>query len=206
MKRNRIGLILTAIVFGCSESVTDSRQTVRGESSQPVAASDDENSYEEYLAKKEAAARQSSLCRPNEAVLFDCEFDGGSRASVCGEAAPNQGKRGRYKSGTEKHVEFEYPNARSRPDDQLLSSSQGWAGGGESRFGFNSDGRTYEVYTRSVRTKFDDGRFGTDVESGIRVQASGRLISRRICSKTPVPVDLYRAKEFIPTGQHEAVK
>jgi hypothetical protein len=141
------------------------------------------------------SARMPGFCAVGETELFGC-MAGSKAVAVCTRGAAVQ-----YRYGPPGRPELVYPATPGA--GSLYAASAAFSGGGEAQIGFTRGITRYVVYSRVVRTTFDaSGRNDPKFEAGVFVQAGGKLVSDRRCTRpADAAVDVTEAVRLLPPGE-----
>lgn len=136
-------------------------------------------------AAPSAAAQQAAVavaCAADETPIFSCKFADGKRVAVCGAGAG----KGRYRFG-------------SAAPELALSGGQYaytmYSGGGEGQIAFENGDTRYIVFSRMVRTGFDEDGNKPAISDGIVIERAGMFQQVRVCDDPDVqPIDVNAAQ------------
>ncbi|AOL95333.1 hypothetical protein BG023_112421 [Porphyrobacter sp. LM 6] len=124
-------------------------------------------------ALAEEVARQKRIhqaaCKPDETPIFTCTFADGKRVAVCGAGE----WLGYYRfGGATPELELsggKYANAM-------------YSGGGEDQIAFDNGDTRYIVFSRMVRTGWDDeGHNVPAISDGVVIERAGKFAAIRLC-------------------------
>lgn len=131
----------------------------------------------------------AAACKAGETPVFTCKFADGKRVSVCGTAP---GK-----------AEFRF-GGEGKPELVLSGGRNAYAmysGGGESQLAFDNGDTRYIVFSRMVRTGFDENGNAPAISDGVVVERAGTFAAIRICEDPDLlPVDVYAAEKHFPAS------
>jgi len=123
----------------------------------------------------------SALCTPDEKVLFSCDV-GAKFVSICGRS--NQ-LGGVYRFGRVGKIELELSD--------LHVIERAYSGGGEMQVYASTPSFRYIVYSRLIRTSFEDGgRHDIEAQSGLLIEQEGKTLKNLRC-KEPATFDALTA-------------
>lgn len=173
--RRAFGLAAFALLAGCQGQAAE--QAAAPEATTAPSAS---TSIDPAILARDAEQKWiwAAACAADETPIFTCTFKGGKRVAVCGAAEWN----GRYRYGG------------STPEIELNGgqyASVMYSGGGEAQIAFDSGDTRYIVFSRMVRTGFDeDGNNVPAISDGIVIERGGRFLDIKLCdgSDPPLPV------------------
>lgn len=119
----------------------------------------------------------AAACAADETPIFTCTFRDGKRVAVCGAGEWN----GRYRfGGSTLEIEInggQYANTM-------------YSGGGEAQIAFDNVDTRYIIFSRMVRTGFDeDGNNVPAISDGIVIERGGKFLDIKLCEgPDPLPV------------------
>lgn len=120
----------------------------------------------------------AATCPAEETPIFTCTFKDGKRVAVCGAGEGI----GRYRYGG------------SKPEIEINGgqyASVMYSGGGEAQIAFDNGDTRYTVFSRMVRTGFDeDGNNVPAISDGIVIERGGKFLDIKLCDgfDPPLPV------------------
>ncbi|RNJ63473.1 MAG: hypothetical protein EDM03_03425 [Porphyrobacter sp. IPPAS B-1204] len=116
----------------------------------------------------------AAACAADETPVFTCTFKDGKRVAVCGAGEGN----GRYRfGGATPEIEI----------DGGQYTSVMYSGGGESQIAFDNGDTRYIVFSRMVRTGFDeDGNNLPAISDGIVIERGGKFLDIKLCEDPDV--------------------
>ena len=102
------------------------------------------------------------------------------RISVCA-GSDGPGRRiARYRIGTPRHLEFEYPDSSNA--SPIRWARTGYSGGGELQYRFINSGHEYIIYSSVTRDGLDrQHRPIPRFDAGVLVRREGRILSHLHC-------------------------
>lgn len=182
--RIAFGLAAFAALAGCQQpSTSDPADTPEAaQAAASPAASDSE-------ADSTAASSLAPACTAGETPIFACTFPDRKRLAVCG-TAPGKAE---YRFGGD-------------TSELVLSGGERatvpYSGGGESQLAFTNGAVRYIVFSRMVRTGFDEQGNEPAISDGVVVVRDGKFVAIRVCEDPEgKPVDVYAAETFLAPGK-----
>jgi len=182
--RRALGLAAFAALAGCQQpSASDTADAP--EAAQAAASPDAPDSE----AASSAASPPAPVCTAGETPIFACTFPDRKRLAVCG-TAPGKAE---YRFGGE-------------TAELVLSGGERatvpYSGGGESQLAFTNGKTRYIVFSRMVRTGFDEQGNEPAISDGVVVLRDGKFVAIRVCEDPEgKPVDVYAAATFLAPGK-----
>jgi hypothetical protein len=173
-----------ALLAGCQEQAADETAAT------PVAAQTTALPAPADSAAAGTAASQSApVCAAGETPIFACTFPDRKRLAVCG-TAPGKAE---YRFGGE-------------TSELVLSGGERatvpYSGGGESQLAFTNGVTRYIVFSRMVRTGFDEQGNEPAISDGVVVLREGKFVAIKVCEDPDVkPVDVNAAETFLAQGK-----
>ena len=83
-------------------------------------------------------------------------------------------------------------------------SSTSYSGGGEEHVSFSNGGYDYVVFSRLVRTSFeDDGRHDPQAFAGVVILKDGQVVGRRTCTAPADATIDARTYDLLPQGEYQ---
>ncbi|WP_086608969.1 hypothetical protein [Erythrobacter donghaensis] len=122
-------------------------------------------------AEPTAAPAKSSAkldCAADETPIFACQFKDGKRVAVCGVSE----WYGRYRFGRD--------TAELELDGGNYAYTM-YSGGGEGQIAFDNGDTRYIVFSRMVRTGFDENGNRPAISDGIVIERGGRFVDIKLC-------------------------
>jgi hypothetical protein len=136
-----------------------------------------------------APGAEAPACAAGEVPIFACRFPDEKRLAVCGT-----------KAGT-----AEYRFGGDTPELVVKGGERTnvmYSGGGESQLAFANGGVRYVVFSRMVRTGFDEEGNKPAISDGVVVERDGKFAAIRVCDDAKViPVDVNAAETFLPADK-----
>ncbi|PZU17425.1 MAG: hypothetical protein DI591_03620 [Citromicrobium sp.] len=127
-------------------------------------------------------------CPGDQQTVFSCRAGGGKRIAVC-SAGPGKA---------------EYRYGKGAPEIRLTGgqfANVAYSGGGESQIAFDHGDTRYVVFSRMVRTGFDDGGNAPAISDGVVVLKNGAFAALEKCDDIkPIAVQLTLAEQAMPTA------
>ena len=187
--RRALGLAVFAVLAGCQEQLED-----RLAASEAPAAPSPSSSVDPAILALDADQKRmwAAACAADEVPIFTCTFRNGKRVAVCGAGEWS----GQYRYGGD------------TPEIAINGgqyASVMYAGGGEAQIAFDNGDTRYIVFSRMVRTGYDeDGNNVPAISDGIVIERGGRFLDIRLCEGPdgPLPVQ-YDAANAIWEDQGE---
>lgn len=134
------------------------------------------------IAACSSSALASSLCKPNEQVIFSCPT-GAHVASVCASKvlSKSQGYL-QYRYGRRDAIDLAYPDISARPVDVFSSEVLMFSGGGGGLLHFERGPFAYTIFTAIGKW----GAAGAPAAvSGVAVQKAGKEFANFPCRTEP---------------------
>ena len=132
-------------------------------------------------------AGQKVACASAEEELFSCTA-GAKRIAVCGVTNAQGQKTAQYRFGDADAAEIVLDGGRF--------ASVPYSGGGEAQIEFANGGVRYIVYSRTVRTGFDDEGNKPEFTDGVLVVRDGKPIAERNCTANVESVDVMAGDSY----------
>jgi hypothetical protein len=173
--RRAFGLAAFALLAGCQGQGPEQTAAPEATATPSAATSVDPAILALDAEQKRVAA---AACPADETPIFTCNFKDGKRVAVCGAGEWN----GRYRYGG------------SAPEIEINGgqyASVMYSGGGEAQIAFDNGDTRYIVFSRMVRTGFDeDGNNVPAISDGIVIERGGKFLDIKLCdsSDPPLPV------------------
>jgi hypothetical protein len=134
-----------------------------------------------------SSTARAAVCAASETPIFACSFADGKRVAVCG----TEGGVAEYRFGGEDAIDFVLDGGQN--------ATAMYSGGGESQLAFSSGATRYIVFSRIVRTGFDESGNDPAISDGVVVERGGEFLAIRVCDDPEVkPVDVDAAEAFLP--------
>lgn len=138
-------------------------------------------------AKRDRA--HAAACAADETPIFACKFPDGKRVAVCGT------KRGKA----------EYRFGGDTPELVLSGGKRAYtmySGGGEGQIAFDNGDTRYIVFSRIIRTGFDERGNRPALSDGVIVERAGQFLAIKKCDDPNlVPFDHQAAETFLPEAK-----
>lgn len=159
----------------------------------------DKQGFGPPIPPKHAAAAMAApadapapACAAGETPIFACRFADGTRVAVCGVAP----------------VQAEYRFGGDEPELVIKGGMRAitpYSGGGEAQLAFDNGTTRYIVFSRMVRTGFDENGNNPAISDGVVVEQGGRFAAIRVCDDPDVlAIDQTAAEVFVPeSATHE---
>ena len=162
MRMRALALATFALLAGCQDQPADqagARQAKLSSFASPAAAE-----------TSEAPANGSAkvACAADETPIFACQFKDGKRVAVCGVSE----WYGRYRFGS------------ATSELELNGGTFAYAmysGGGEGQIAFDNGDTRYIVFSRMVRTGFDENGNHPAISDGIVIERGGKFVDIKMC-------------------------
>ena len=138
-------------------------------------------------AQAAQSAGQKVACASTEEELFSCTA-GAKRIAVCGVTNAQGQKTAQYRFGDAEAAEIVLDGGRF--------ASVPYSGGGEAQIEFANGGVRYIVYSRTVRTGFDDEGNKPEFTDGVLVVRDGKPIAERNCTANVESVDVMAGDSY----------
>ena len=129
---------------------------------------------------------QTVACGRNERTLFFCEA-GRKQIAVCGVSDADGRPQAQYRYGSDT-AEIVLNGGRF--------GNVPYSGGGEAQIEFPNGATRYIVYSRTVRTNFDERGNMPEFTDGVMVVRGGRVIADRQCTGEPQSVDVMAGEDY----------
>jgi hypothetical protein len=159
----------------------------------PAKAADEASGADEGAAQadsasdKKAAAVTKVACASDEQELFSCAA-GKKRIAVCGVTNAQGQKTAQYRFGSPGKAEIVLDGGRF--------ANTAYSGGGESQIQFANGGVRYIVYSRTIRTGFDEEGNKPEFTDGVWVVRGDENLADRQCTADVVSVDVMAGEEY----------
>jgi len=153
------GLILLAGCQGQTAKNTAAGDTQAVPSASPSTAAS---------ASIPASAVATVACRADEKPIFSCKFKDSKRVAVCGAGEWT----GHYRFGG------------AAPELELSGGRYAYtmySGGGEGQIAFDNGKTRYVVFSRMVRTGFDENGNRPAISDGIVIERGGKFLDIKLC-------------------------
>lgn len=142
---------------------------------EPIATPSASASVSPALAEEMARQRRihRAACKPDETPIFTCTFADGKRVAVCGAGE----WLGYYRFGG------------ATPELELAGgkyASAMYSGGGEDQIAFDNGDTRYIVFSRMVRTGFDENGNAPAISDGVVIERAGKFAAIRLCQDPDV--------------------
>ena len=169
--RGALVLAAFAVLAGCQQQAAE----------QPAAPQSSPSASVDPVSAESAAQERAGTvaCRADETPIFACAVKGGKRVAVCGAGKG----AGRYLYGS------------AAPELELNGGRYGYAvysGGGENQIAFANGDTRYIVFSRLVRTGFDENGNRPAISDGIVIERGGKFLDIKLCEDPdllPVQMD-----------------
>ncbi|GAB5349927.1 hypothetical protein [Alteriqipengyuania sp. 357] len=165
---------------GASEATADEASTPAKEAGAADQAGEDA-AQADTSTDAAAPAVAKVACAADEKELFSCTA-GTKRLAVCGVTNAQGQKTAQYRFGNAGKPEIVLDGGRF--------ANVPYSGGGESQIEFANGGVRYIVYSRTVRTGFDDEGNKPEFTDGVMVVRGGDVIAERNCTAKVESVDV----------------
>jgi hypothetical protein len=176
--RRAFGLAAFALLAGCQGQAAKKAAAPEATASPSASASIDPAILALDAEQKRVAA---AACPADETPIFTCTFKDGKRVAVCGAGEWN----GRYRFGG------------STPEIEINGgqyASVMYSGGGESQIAFDNGDTRYTVFSRMVRTGFDENGNRPASSYGIVIERGGKFVDIKLCEERDLAsIDRYAA-------------
>lgn len=123
----------------------------------------------------------ASLCRTGEQALFQCQA-GAKTIALCAGGVGGE-RYVQYRFGTPGNVELAYP---ARGMAGLARANIPFSGGGETQVNFSNGDFQYSVFSRMIRTGFDERGNRPQFSAGVSIFRGGQQLTDHGCT---APVD-----------------
>ena len=159
----------------------------------PAKAADEASGAQEDAAQADASVDEKSpavakvACASDEQELFSCAA-GTKRIAVCGVTNAQGQKTAQYRFGGSGKPEIVLDGGRF--------ASVAYSGGGEAQIEFTNGGVRYIVYSRTVRTGFDEEGNKPEFTDGVLVVRGGDVIAERNCTAKIESVDVMAGDSY----------
>lgn len=162
MRAGALGLAGFALLAACQGRPTDQAGGSEAKLSSVASPAAAETS--------EAPAQGSAkvACAADETPIFSCKFRDEKRVAVCGVSEWH----GRYRFG------------RDTAELELNGGNYAYtmySGGGEGQIAFDNGDTRYIVFSRMVRTGFDENGNRPAISDGIVIERGGRFVDIKLC-------------------------
>lgn len=132
---------------------------------------------------------RAAACHADENPIFACRFADGKQVAVCGTPA----RTAQYRFGGD-------------TPELVLGGGQRaqtmYSGGGEAQIAFDNGDTRYIVFSRMVRTGFDERGNNPAISDGVVVERAGKFAAIRICDDpNVVPVEHSAAEIHLPAAE-----
>ena len=164
--KTAFGLAATVLLAACQQQPGDA---AAAEPVKPSPASTPGVTPE--LAARVAMQQRihAAACKADETPIFTCKLSGGKRVAVCGAGE----WQGHYRYGGD------------TPELELDGGQYGYtmySGGGEGQIAFDNGDTRYIVFSRMVRTGWDDeGHNLPAISDGVVVERGGKFLDIKLC-------------------------
>jgi hypothetical protein len=178
--RRAFGLAAFALLAGCQGQAAKKAAAPEATASPSASTSVDPAILAFDAEWKRVAA---AACAADETPIFTCNFKDGKRVAVCGAGEWN----GRYRFGG------------STPEIEINGgqyASVMYSGGGEAQIAFDNGDTRYIVFSRMVRTGFDENGNRPAISDGIVIERGGKFLDIKRCADPdllPVQQDVANA-------------
>jgi hypothetical protein len=168
-----------ALLAGCQEQATEQPAAPQDSAAPSAPASVDPLSAEGAVQKPAGTV----ACAADETPIFACAFKDGKRVAVCGAGE----RAGRYRYGG------------AAPELALSGGRYAYtmySGGGENQIAFANGDTRYIVFSRMVRTGFDENGNRPAISDGIIIERGGKFLDIKLCEDPdllPVQMDAAQA-------------
>ena len=139
------------------------------------------------MAEAARAGVQPVACASDEQELFSCTA-GAKRIAVCGVINAQGQKTAQYRFGSAEKAEIVLDGGRF--------ANTPYSGGGESQIQFANGGVRYIVYSRTIRTGFDEEGNKPEFTDGVWVVRGDENLADRQCTADVVSVDVMAGEEY----------
>lgn len=193
-----VALALAACDDGAAETADAGADGATQAAADADAASDEDTDAAmaagEEAAREDASADEDAVasavakvaCAADEQELFSCAA-GAKQIAVCGVTNAQGQKTAQYRYGSGK-PEIVLDGGRF--------ASVGYSGGGEAQIEFANGGVRYIVYSRTVRTGFDEEGNKPEFTDGVLVVRDGQPIAERNCTGKVESVDVMAGDSY----------
>lgn len=175
---------LAAAENEASDSEDDASEDGHSEAESASDAAEEESADE---AAEAAPAPSRVACGSGEPTLFSCSA-GNKRIAVCGVTNAQGQRTARYRFGSANKAEITLDGGRF--------ASVGYSGGGEAQIEFANGATRYVVYSRTVRTNFDERGNMPEFTDGVVVVKNGSRIANRQCTGNVESVDVMAGDSY----------
>ncbi|MDP5102645.1 MAG: hypothetical protein NWP98_01825 [Erythrobacter sp.] len=194
-KAVRIPYTLAAVLLlsACqSEPVTDGSAAPAAADTSPQAPDSQAPeltgaTVEDFAAEQDRA--HAAACAADETPIFACKFPDGKRVAVCGTKA---GKA-------------EYRFGGDTPELVLSGGKRAYtmySGGGEGQIAFDNGDTRYIVFSRIIRTGFDERGNLPALSDGVVVERAGKFLAIKTCDDPRrLPFNHQAAETFLPEAK-----
>ncbi|WP_215228630.1 hypothetical protein [Erythrobacter sp. 3-20A1M] len=190
-----LGTLAALLVAGCgqgaAQAAKDEPVSPASEEGavEPVATPDDSASS---AGKASATEVTSVACAQDEQELFSCTA-GTKKIAVCGVNNAQGRKTAQYRFGTAKKVELVLDGGRF--------ANTAYSGGGESQIQFANGDVRYIVYSRTIRTGFDEDGNKPEFTDGVWVVRGDENLADRQCTGEVVSVAVLAGDAYGGVGK-----
>ncbi|WDA41159.1 hypothetical protein [Erythrobacter sp. BLCC-B19] len=157
-----LGLTAFALLAGCQGQPAGEA----GASEAEIAPFSSATTADPTAAPAKASAKLA--CAADETPVFACKLKDGKRVAVCGVSEWH----GRYRFG------------RDTAELELNGGSYAYtmySGGGEGQIAFDNGDTRYIVFSRMVRTGFDENGNRPAISDGIVIERAGKFVDIKLC-------------------------
>tara|TARA_B100000678_G_scaffold189392_1_gene158369 strand:- start:6 stop:617 length:612 start_codon:yes stop_codon:yes gene_type:complete len=126
-------------------------------------------------------------CASDEQELFSCTA-GAKRIAVCGVTNTQGQKTAQYRFGSPDKAEIVLDGGRF--------ASVPYSGGGEAQIEFANGATRYVVYSRTVRTNFDERGNMPEFTDGVVVLRDGEAVADRQCTGDAESIDIMAGEAY----------
>jgi hypothetical protein len=124
----------------------------------------------------------TSLCEPQETVLFNCRVPAGIGSLCATKKTETQSAQTFYRFGTRRRLQMTFPTPSDTTNRAISASFRDIPGGGESHVSFTRGGFSYVLYDamyNNGRTRYGDTK--KLMRTGIAVLRGRTVVSDRAC-------------------------
>ncbi|MCP9222704.1 hypothetical protein MKP08_08100 [Erythrobacter sp. LQ02-29] len=187
--------VAALLVAGCGQGAAQSAKD------EPVSPASEEGAVEpvatpgDRASGGEAASAPkvtSVACAQDEQELFACTA-GSKRIAVCGVTDAQGRKTAQYRFGSSDKVELVLDGGRF--------ANTAYSGGGESQIQFANGDVRYIVYSRTIRTGFDEDGNKPEFTDGVWVVRGDENLADRQCTGEVVSVDVMAGDAYGGVGK-----
>tara|TARA_R100000049_G_scaffold4928_1_gene12356 strand:+ start:4418 stop:5035 length:618 start_codon:yes stop_codon:yes gene_type:complete len=173
---------------GCGDATAENSGASADDATEVAAKATNEGSqaYEsaaqaDASVDEQAPAVAKVACAADEQELFSCAA-GSKQIAVCGVTNAQGQRTAQYRFGGSGKPEIVLDGGRF--------ASVGYSGGGEAQIEFANGGVRYIVYSRTVRTGFDEEGNKPEFTDGVLVVRGDDVIAERNCTGKVESVDV----------------